>query len=123
MADERRVTAAFGNLRLAHVVHHVKIVVRHFADEHVRPVVARERNLFPRREFETAVGAEMHHRISFKSMADIEIGCDVGVRRRHFDAVDELALLLAFAGERLRHQDDVAEPDPPEFHVPFRRAE
>ena len=123
MADERRVTAAFGNLRLAHVVHHVKVVVRHFPDEHVRPVIAGERDLLPRREFQASVGAEMNQRIRVELVPDPEIGCDVVVRRSHFDAVHDLVRIRSLSGDGLRHQHDVSEAEHTERKSAVRRLE
>ena len=123
MADERRVTAAFGNLRLAHVVHHVKIVVRHFADEHVRPVVAGERDLLPRGELKTAVRSEMNQGVGVEFVPYPEIGRDIGMRRGHLHAVHDFVRVLPFAGNGLRHQHDVAEPEHTECKLAIRSAE
>ena len=119
VADHRRVTAALRDLRLADVVDDVQVVVRHLADQHVRPVVAGKRHLLPRGEFEAAVGAEVHHRVRLEAVAQVEVGRDIGVRRGHLDAVDELVLVAALAGKRLRHQDHVAELNPPDGHIAF----
>ena len=123
VADHRGVAAALGDLCFADVVDDVEIVVRHLADQHVRPVVTRQRDLLPRGEFEAAVGAEVHHRVRLETVAQVEVSRDIGVRRGHLDAVDEFVLVAPFAGEGLRHQDDVAELNPADGHIALRRAE
>ena len=64
--------------------------MRHVADENVWPVVVRQGDLLPRRELQASVCAEMHDGVGVEAVAKPEIRRDIGMRRRHFHAMDDL---------------------------------
>ncbi len=69
------------------------------------------------------MGAEVHHRVGLETVPDVQIGGDVGVGRSHLDAVDQLVFVAPLAGQRLRHQNHVAEAELPQRQVAFGGAE
>ena len=103
MTYHRCITAAFGNLCFTDIVDDIQIIMRHFTDKYIGPVVTGQSNLFPRRKFQTAMSSDMHQSICLESMPQIEIGCNISVRRRCFYPVNKFIFICAFPGERLRH--------------------
>ena len=81
------------------------------AHQTVGPVVAAERHLFPGRELQAAVCAEVNHRVGSEAVLRPEVGADVGVGRSGFGAVYDGESVVADRSHGLRQQHDVAQID------------
>ena len=90
MRNHRGVRTAFGDDGFTDVVDRIKIEMRHVADENVWPVVVRQGDLLPRRELQASVCAEVHDGVGVETIAKPEIRRDIGMRRRHFHAMNDL---------------------------------
>ena len=109
MAHHRGITATLGDQSLAGIVDDIQVIMRHFTNQHVGPVVTGQRNLFPRSEFQTAVRAEVHQGVRIELMPQPEISRQITQRRSLLHAVNQLIGVLAVGRQSLRHQHDVAE--------------
>ena len=87
MRHERGIAAALGDDAFADIIDGVDVEVGHVADEHIGPVVIRQRHLLAGNEFEAAVRPEMDERVRTEPLARPEIGGYVGIG----GSVDELS--------------------------------
>ena len=103
------IRTAFGNHTLAHVAYRIDVKMRRRPDQCIRPVAAAQGDLLAWRELQRAVGAEVHHHVSFESVARPKVGGDIGVRRRGIRAVDDGKVVVARTRRQLRQQHHISQ--------------
>ena len=98
MRDGNRVGPALGKRCLRWVIGGVKIDIRHFANQVIRPVACAQARLFARHEFQSAVHAKVQKSISVKGSAQPVVELDEGKGRRK-TTLEQQAHRIAFIAE------------------------
>ena len=109
--DRRGIRPSFRHHALADVADGVVIKMRNVAHQSVRPVVIAQCHLLLRRKLQTAVRAEVQHRVSLEIVLRPEVCGDVSMRRRRFGSVNNRKSIASKPRHRLWQQRNISQPD------------